>query len=223
MDTIPFHAYIISSITEVIITQPFDVIKTLKQNGIKPEYTFSKLYAGFTPRLYGNIPSLSMFLFSQSYLDSKLNMSKFHNKLLLPIIAGFAQTLIDNPIEVVKINQIMGIKNFNFSKGFIPHYFKNVILIGSVYYSKKYAEQNLHSTYSNFNGFIGAIGGFIGTYLSHPLDKIKTLQQSNKDYKQISFRNLLPGIHIRGFMNLLSFTVSLTVFDVIKKVKIPFE
>ena len=220
---IPLHAYLISSITEVTITQPLDVVKTLKQNGIKPVYKIKNLYAGFAPRLYGNIPSLSMFLFSQTYLDKKLDSTKFYNKLLIPFIAGFTQTLIDNPIEVIKINQIMGIKDFKFFKGFITHYFKNTILIGSVYHSRKYAENNLHSSYSNFNGIIGAIGGLIGTYISHPLDTIKTLQQSNKDYKKINFRFLFTGIHLRGLMNFISFTVSLTVFDVIKEVKIPFE
>lgn len=220
MESIPYHAYLISSVTEVTITQPIDVIKTLKQNGIKPHYNIRSLYTGFAPRLYGNIPSLSMFLFSQSYLDSKLDIK---NKIVLPFIAGFTQTIIDNPIEVVKINQIMGINDYNFVKGFLPHYFKNVILIGSVYHSRKYAENNLHSSYSNFNGIIGAIGGLIGTYISHPLDTIKTLQQSNKDYKKINFRFLFTGIHLRGLMNFLSFTVSLTVFDVIKEVKIPFE
>jgi len=149
---IPIHAYLISSVTEVTITQPLDVIKTLKQNGLKPQYNIKSLYTGFAPRLYGNIPSLSMFLFSQSYLDKKLN-----NKYLIPFIAGFTQTLIDNPIEVIKINQIMGINDYNFLKGFIPHYFKNTILIGSVYYSRKYVENNLHSDYANFNGVIGAI------------------------------------------------------------------
>jgi hypothetical protein len=223
MDSIPYHAYLISSVTEVTITQPIDVIKTLKQNGIKPHYNIRSLYTGFTPRLYGNIPSLSMFLFSQSYLDSHLDMTKFRNKIFLPFIAGFTQTIIDNPIEVVKINQIMGINDYNFVKGFLPHYLKNVILIGSVYHSRKYAEENLHSDYANFNGIIGAIGGLFGTYISHPLDTIKTLQQSNKDYKKINFKTLLTGIHLRGLMNFLSFTVSLTVFDVIKEVKIPFE
>lgn len=225
MDSIPYHAYIISSITEVTITQPIDVIKTLKQNKIQPQYNFRSLYAGFGPRLYGNIPSLSMFLFSQSYIDSKLDMNKPHNKLFLPLIAGLTQTLIDNPIEVIKINQIMGIKDFNFSKGFIPHYFKNSILIGSVYHSRKYAENNLHSNYSNFNGIIGALGGLIGTYLSHPLDTIKTLQQSNNNViiKKLDFKTLLTGIHLRGLMNFISFTVSLTIFDVIKEIKIPFE
>ena len=141
---IPLHAYLISSITEVTITQPIDVIKTLKQNNITPIYKLKNLYAGFTPRLYGNIPSLTMFLFSQSYIDSKLDMKKIHNKIVLPLFAGFTQTLIDNPIEVIKINQIMGIKDYKFLKGFIPHYFKNSILIGSVYHSRKYAENNLH-------------------------------------------------------------------------------
>ena len=225
MDSIPYHAYIISSITEVTITQPLDVIKTIKQNGMIPQYNFRSLYKGFTPRLSGNIPSLSMFLFSQSYLDSKLNMNKYHNKLVLPMIAGFTQTLIDNPIEVIKINQIMNLKNYNFFRGFIPHYFKNSILIGSVYHSRKYAEDNLHSSYSNFNGVFGAIGGLIGTYASHPLDTIKTLQQSNNtvNIKKLKFKELLTGMHLRGLMNFISFTVSLTVFDVIKEVKIPFE
>jgi hypothetical protein len=223
MDSIPYHAYFISSVIEVALTQPFDVIKTVKQNKIKPEYNFRSLYKGFAPRLYGNIPSLSMFLFSQSYLDSKLDMNKFSNKIALPMIAGFTQTIIDNPIEVVKINQIMGLKDYNFMRGFIPHYFKNSILIGSIYHSRKYAENNLHSSYSSFNGVIGAIGGLFGTYISHPLDTIKTLQQSNKDYKKITFRGLLTGIHLRGLMNFISFTVSLTVFDVIKEVNILFE
>lgn len=216
MEYIPYHAYIVSSITEVIITQPIDVIKTLKQNRIIPTYNIKTLYKGFTPRLYGNIPSLSMFLFSQSYLDSKLNMDKPYNKLLLPLIAGCSQTLIDNPIEVIKINKIMGIKNLNLLKGFVPHYFKNSILIGSVYHSRKYAENNLHSSYSNFNGIIGAAGGLIGTYMSHPFDTIKTLQQSNKEFKNIKFKNLLVGMHLRGLMNFLSFTISLSIFDVIK-------
>ena len=225
MDSIPYHAYLISSVTEVILTQPFDVIKTLRQNKIKPEYNFKSLYKGFGPRLYGNIPSLSMFLFSQSYLDSKLNMNKLHNKLFLPMIAGFTQTVIDNPIEIVKINQIMGIKNRNFLRGFIPHYLKNSILIGSIYHSRKYAENNFNSTYSNFNGIFGAVGGLIGTYLSHPLDTIKTLQQSNNNVniKKLEFKSLLTGIHLRGLMNFISFTISLTVFDQIKKIKIPFE
>jgi hypothetical protein len=223
MDNTLYHAYIISSIAEVTITQPIDVIKTLRQNKIKPVYNLKNLYSGFTPRLFGNIPSLSMFLFSQSYLDSNLNMNKFYNKLFLPMIAGFTQTLIDNPIEVAKINQIMKIKDYNFTRGFTPHYFKNTILIGSVYHSRKYAENNLQSTYSNFTGVIGAIGGLIGTYISHPLDTIKTLQQSNREYKKKSFKSLLIGIHLRGLMNFISFAISLTVFDVVKNVKLPFE
>lgn len=225
MDSIPYHAYLISSVTEVTLTQPFDVIKTLRQNKIKPEYNFKSLYKGFKPRLYGNIPSLSMFLFSQSYLDSNLNMNKLHNKLFLPMIAGFTQTVIDNPIEIVKINQIMGIKNRNFLRGFIPHYFKNSILIGSIYHSRKYAENNFHSTYSNFNGVFGAAGGIIGTYLSHPFDTIKTLQQTNNNLniKKLEFKSLLVGVHLRGLMNFISFTISLSVFDQIKEIKIPFE
>ena len=92
--------------TEVTLTQPFDVIKTLKQNKMKPEYDLKSLYKGFGPRLYGNIPSLSMFLFSQSYLDSKLNMNEFHNKLFLPmiILVALHQFLIIFLLNIMKIN-----------------------------------------------------------------------------------------------------------------------
>jgi hypothetical protein len=224
MDSIPYHAYLISSITEVTVTQPFDVIKTWKQTGHPIELNIKKLYVGFTPRLYGNIPSLSMFLFSQHYLDSKLDMSKYYNKLALPFIAGFTQTIVDNPIEVVKINKIMGLKDYNFLRGFFPHFIKNSILIGSVYHSIKFAESynNSNNFNSNFNGVVGAIGGLIGTYISHPLDTIKTLHQANIDHKKINIKILLSGIHLRGLMNFISFTISLTVFDVIKEIKIPF-
>ena len=97
---------IISSFIEVVITQPIDVVKTMRQTNQKFSYNFKTLYSGFIPRASGNIPSRTIFLFSQDYLRSELDPTKFQNKILIPSIAGFTQTLVDTPVENLKMKQI---------------------------------------------------------------------------------------------------------------------
>ena len=77
MTTTLFAPSIISSFIEVVITQPLDVIKTHKQAGKVNElkYDFKSLYRGFIPRAIGNIPSRSVFLFSQDFLKYNLDLS----------------------------------------------------------------------------------------------------------------------------------------------------
>ena len=74
---------LISSIFEVCITQPLDVIKTHQQTNTKIIYSFGKLYKGFLPRALGNIPSRSIFLISQDFLKEKMNNK--YKFLLVPI------------------------------------------------------------------------------------------------------------------------------------------
>ena len=59
---------IISFVFEVCATQPLDVIKTHHQTNTKVIFSIKELYRGFVPRALGNIPSRSIFLFSQDYL-----------------------------------------------------------------------------------------------------------------------------------------------------------
>ena len=98
---------IISSLVEVIVTQPIDVAKTYRQTGQQIQLNFKTLYSGFIPRASGNIPSRSIFLFSQDFLRSELDPTKRINKILIPGLSGFAQTLVDTPIENLKMRQIL--------------------------------------------------------------------------------------------------------------------
>jgi hypothetical protein len=115
---------LISSIIETTITHPIDVIKIHKQTSKPIIYKFTTLYSGYIPRSIGNIPSRTIFLFSQDYLHKYFNntnrqVNKNIQSILIPFIAGFSQTLVDTPIEVLKMNKIMKIKNNLLYKGFI--------------------------------------------------------------------------------------------------------
>ena len=129
---------LISSIIETTITHPIDVIKIHKQTSKPILYKFNALYSGYMPRSIGNIPSRTIFLFSQDYLHKYFNnknrqVNKNIQSILIPFIAGFSQTLVDTPIEVLKMNKIMKIKNNLLYKGFIPHFYRNFIFVLCVY------------------------------------------------------------------------------------------
>jgi H+/Cl- antiporter ClcA len=202
---------IISSFIEVVITQPIDVVKTLKQTNQKFSYNFKTLYSGFIPRASGNIPSRTVFLFSQDYLRSELDPKKFQNKILIPSIAGFTQTLIDTPVENLKMKQIFKLHKVNYYKGFLPHVTRNIIFLVPVFNFKEYGKQ--HHDNALHQAFYGAIGGIIGSYLSHPFDTIKTLVQTNKEFHNGYFR----GSHLRASMAFINMAISLTVFEYLKE------
>jgi hypothetical protein len=208
---------IVSSIFEVCITQPMDVIKTHYQTNTKVVISFKELYRGFLPRAVGNIPSRSIFLFSQDFLKNYIPNNNKFKFLCVPIGAGFAQTLFDTPVEVIKINKIMNINNKFLYTGFLPHVSRNILFLIPVYnlrdYSNKLYPENifLHALY-------GAIGGVIGSYISHPLDTIKSKVQSQQkiNLSTIKFTELYKGSHIRASMSMINMCISLYVFDMIK-------
>ena len=208
-----FIPSITSSIFEVCATQPLDVIKTHYQTNTKVIYTFKNLYSGFLPRALGNIPSRSIFLFSQDFLNSYLHNNKY-KFMFVPIGASFAQTLFDTPVEVLKINKIMNIKNKFLYKGFIPHYTRNTIFLISVYNMRQYSRNNNHTIF--YNSLYGALGGVIGSYISHPFDTIKTRIQSNIPIKNLAIKDYFKGVHIRASMSMINMFISLYVFEMIK-------
>ena len=124
-----FYPALVSSIIETSITHPIDVIKIHKQTSQPILYNFKTLYSGYIPRALGNIPSRTIFLFSQDYLHHYFNksnsntynntdccmknihISKHSQCILIPLIAGFSQTLVDTPVENMKMNQVMKMKN----------------------------------------------------------------------------------------------------------------
>ena len=224
------YSALISSIVETSITHPIDVIKIHKQTSKPIIYKFNNLYSGFVPRALGNIPSRTMFLFSQDYLQIFFNKNYKVNKniqsFLIPLCVGFSQTLVDTPVEVLKMNKIMKIKNdlkTNLKnnllyKGFIPHFGRNFIFVLSVYNFKQLNIDNKFIDNQYFTTAIyGAIGGVIGSYLSHPLDTIKTCIQTNKNYNNFTIKDYFKGCNLRASMALCNMFISLYIFEVIKK------
>lgn len=216
---------LISSIIETTITHPIDVIKIHKQTSKPILYRFNTLYSGYIPRSIGNIPSRTIFLFSQDYLHNHFNnknrkINKNIQSILIPFIAGFSQTLVDTPVEVLKMNQIMKIKNNLLYKGFVPHFYRNFIFVLCVYNFKQLSNntniQYLQSS-SIQTALFGAIGGLIGSYTSHPLDTIKTCIQTNRNYDNFTIKDFFKGCHLRAGMGMINMFISLYVFELLKK------
>jgi hypothetical protein len=207
-----------SSLVEVVITQPIDVIKTYKQTNNKISFNIKTLYSGFIPRASGNIPSRSIFLFSQDFLKSELEQTKRINKIIIPGLSGFAQTIVDTPIENLKMKQIFKLDKINYYKGFISHLSRNIIFLVPVFnfkeYGKKYHENVLHQA------LYGAIGGIIGSYISHPLDTIKTLTQTDKkdQIKKLQIKDYFRGAHLRASMAFINMSISLYIFEYLKEI-----
>lgn len=213
MTTTLFAPSIISSFMEVVITQPLDVIKTHKQAGKFNEikYDFKSLYRGFVPRAIGNIPSRSVFLFSQDYL--KINLDKKYHMFAVPAIAGFAQTLVDTPVEIMKMNQIFKNSNRFYYTGFVPHCLRNIVFLGFVFNMKEEGKKHNSLVYMSL---YGAVGGLLGSYISHPLDTIKTIKQSQSSTKLANFKDYFRGAHLRAGMGFINMSISLTIFELIK-------
>jgi hypothetical protein len=213
MTTTLFAPSIISSFVEVVITQPLDVIKTHRQAGTTNQlkYDFKSLYRGFIPRAVGNIPSRSVFLFSQDYLKFKLD-KKYH-MFAVPTIAGFAQTLVDTPVEIMKMNQIFLNRNTFYYAGFVPHCLRNIIFLGFVFNMKEKGKEHNSVLYMSL---YGAVGGLLGSYISHPLDTIKTIKQSQRSVKLIHLKDYFRGAHLRAGMGFINMSISLTMFELIK-------
>jgi hypothetical protein len=210
INKVPIVPAITSSIIEVCITHPIDIIKIHKQTSKQISYSFKNLYSGFLTRASGNIPTRTVFLFSQDYMKLYCENKKINKSIIVPVTAGFAQTLVDTPIEVMKMNKILNINN-PLSKGFIPHLSRNVIFLFFVYNFKNY---NVQSTVNT--AIYGAIGGFIGSYVSHPFDTIKTFIQSNKSTKTLVLKDYFKGCHLRSSMCMFNMFISLYVFEFMK-------
>jgi len=115
---------ILSSIFEVCATQPLDVIKTHYQTNTTVIFNLKNLYSGFIPRAVGNIPSRSIFLFSQDFFKNYYsNLSTINKNILVLSYSDNNKTLVDTPFEILKINKIMNIK---YKDNNIINYYKKI-------------------------------------------------------------------------------------------------
>lgn len=140
---------VISGILEVCVTQPIDSYKVSRQVG-----TPYRPFAGMVPRLVGILPMRGVFWGTMWGVDVE-------NPAIRGGLAGLAQTVVDTPIDVLKIRrQTSTIKPIY--TGILPHACKNVIFASCVGMSLPHAP----------------LGAFVGTTITHPLDVYKTSVQS---------------------------------------------
>ena len=223
---------LVSSIIETSITHPIDVMKIHRQTSQPIIYKFKTLYSGYIPRAIGNIPSRTIFLFSQDYLYNYFNtsnknyqISKNIQSIIIPLCAGFFQTLLDTPVENMKMNQVMKMKNrFLYKelyKGFVSHFNRNFIFVLCVYNFKQFgiSKSNMYGKSNRYfdTALYGAIGGLVGSYVSHPLDTIKTCIQTNRLYGNFLIKDYMRGCHLRAGMGMINMFISLYVFEIMKR------
>jgi hypothetical protein len=136
------------------------------------------------------------------------------------IITGVSQSIIDNPIEVIKLKLMTGnSKNIQIStlyQGFNFLILRNIFFAIPVAYSVK--------NYGKENSFLaGAVGGIIGSVISHPFDVLKTERQREKTLhnKKITLYNilisnpksLLSGILIRSTISFINMGIGFMIFN----------
>lgn len=212
-------ASLISGIMEVGVTHPLDYIKTILQSktGSKNNDSFKTIsllktpYKGITSKLAGTIPMRIIFWCS---------LDKFNSVGINPILSGFItsliQTTIDYPIEQIKTQRMVNnrrvldsFKNINLKGAIIPHLFRNIGFAITVnYIINKNPDSNYH----------GAIGGFIGSILTQPLDNLKTWYQSGNILfpKHWKLKNYMVGWNYRASVSLLSMNVGWVTYHKVK-------
>jgi hypothetical protein len=218
----------LSGIIEVIATHPLDYVKTKKQEYVQKNVSngnFYKhlikenkfnFYRGVIPRILGVIPMRFTFWGVQDnsykYINKKYNISNLHCGILAGSIGGMCQTVIDNPIELLKIkamtNQKVKLSSLINNRGFMATLCRNVgfaICVSSVSFNNKKR--------TDISKFIhSACGGVMGSVLTQPIDYVKTQQQRSKDSRSTlrilidTFKDNPKKLYVGGFNRaLLSF------------------
>lgn len=193
-----------SGIIEAGSTHWLDRIKTKMQeltldkksgnimNATKSIYLESGLsgfYLGIVPRIIGIVPMRVIYWSTMVKMNSMVVNSSHIVQYILPgLVAGSVQTILDNPIEAIKIQLMtrgknkkeqLNITTFSDVKklyiGFMPCLIRNTIFAVVVASSVKKFGQKQENKF-----LAGAIGGFVGSVLSQPFDVIKTELQRCK-------------------------------------------
>jgi len=200
---------LIAGVTELIITHPIDYYKNLVQkNHSSPiKHIIKNPFVGVKPKLIGLVPMRMCFWLGLDYCNKKK-----YNLLKTSMFMGSTQTLIDYPLEQLKINKMFNSVPKNYLGAFLPHYGRNLIFVYSFLYFK-------NSTNNPFLG--GAIGGVVGSILSQPLDCLKTHYQTGQlKYPQWKLKQYLRGIVPRSCISLIAMSIGygiITILDLKNK------
>jgi Mitochondrial carrier protein len=211
----------ISGVFEVSASHPLDVVKTAMQDKATSvekvrmnsyQYLLDRfrrggirhMYHGYIPRVIGVIPMRAMFWGAQSITYRQLEpygMKESMRATLAGLAGGLAQTLIDNPIEVMKTRMITSshlhsnptpiahISGPRFP-GFGPTLFRNIgFMIMVTQFTTSYSGDSSLVKFA-----LAGAGGFAGSILTQPIDYVKTRVQSANPDGRRAFRIFSEGI-----------------------------
>ena len=214
----------ISGIIEIMVTHPLDYIKTKKQQYVQKNNPFTltlsrNYYSGITPRLFGIIPMRMLYWSTQNNVSNYLRDHNTISRIVLTgLIVGSTQTVIDNPIEIIKTRLIsqqpISLQVICQNKGFMATCYRNSIFASCV-------SLNFNKTFEHDTDKLltSACTGLIGSVISQPFDYIKTHQQYsnvNKNmmsYFKLPIKTLFIGVSHRASIGCISMGIGYTVYD----------
>lgn len=212
-------ASMVSGVIEVLATHPLDYMKTVMQkcdvnqrNALMSEF-YQKPYKGVSSRLVGIVPMRVLFWNSITYFK-ELGYS--------PVLAGMAtaivQTTVDYPIEQIKTqamlknntNILMAFRQPSILQGCSCNLGRNMGFAVAL---------NLAIDGHDGSYYHGALGGFLGAVLTHPLDSLKTWYQSGNAAfpSHWTASNYWRGWHLRAGISLVSMNIGWVVFSTVKR------
>ena len=172
------------------------------------------LYSGLFSRMVGIVPMRLSFWGVQGTVKDYLDRHKIKNKLnfmLIGSLGGSVQSLIDNQIEIVKINQMTG-KNISINemikfKGLAPTLYRNIGFANCVAFScfNIKHESNIEKFYYS------AFAGLFGSVITQPLDYVKTIKHraeptylNGKNIKNLNTFHILKKVYKHKPSNLFT-------------------
>mgnify|MGYP001253158572 CR=1 FL=1 len=222
----------LSGLIEVTFTHPIDYIKTKKQQSVSlrdilRQTNMSQYYSGYGPRVVGIMPVRLTFWGTQSSIQNVLTTNQIHlwyNFVFIGTGAAFVQTLVDTPIEVMKIAYMnKSICTSSFFKGFYPTLYRNILFSNCVALANQQHKSRVNQ--SKWTTFLYAgVGGLMGSILSQPLDYVKTQKQlpipetrtMTQILSQESMRTLFQGGGFRALLGMSTMGIGYCAYTSIK-------
>lgn len=163
-----------SGIVEVLATHPLDYLKTMRQAGHPlPTPLHNHLYRGLMPRVLGVVPMRMTFWGVQDHAYSTLcgagHLPPVACAVSAGVVAGACQTIIDAPIERMKIRRMLAQAN---ALGFAATLYRNTA------FSACMVTLNAADVPEELSTAQPAVAGLLASVATQPLDYAKTMIQS---------------------------------------------
>lgn len=214
-----------------LMKQRFDCFKIMRSQGIRG------FYAGVWQKFIGVPPMRIVFWTSLCTFSEWTSQyqNKFAKNILPGMMAGGVQTIVDSPMDRIKIMLINAMSQKKSTKtnyfvglynGFSACMCRNVGFAGTLSLMTTTMDKTGLNTIQS-----GMIGGLLGSLWTQPFDVIKTIQQSQTNgpkknmlqiavelYKTDGFTRMMVGYEFRALMGMANMGIGFFVFQFVKQV-----